>query len=57
MNHIEFILAPDHFIIGGGISKKFHKYSEYLKTDATIEPAQMLNNAGIVGAALSSTLS
>lgn len=56
LNHIEFILAPDHFIIGGGISKKFHKYAEYLKTDATIEPARMLNNAGIVGAALAYTL-
>ncbi|MEM9545800.1 MAG: ROK family protein [Bacteroidota bacterium] len=57
LKHIEFILAPDHFIIGGGISKKFHKYSEYLKTDATIEPAKMLNNAGIVGAALAFRLS
>jgi len=57
LKHIEFILAPDHFIIGGGISKKFHKYAEYLKTDATIEPARMLNNAGIVGAALAYTLS
>ena len=57
LKHIEFILAPDHFIIGGGISKKFHKYSEYLKTDASIEPAKMLNNAGIVGAALAFTLS
>ena len=52
LNHIEFILAPDHFIIGGGISKKFEKFEEYLKTDATIEPAKMLNYAGIVGAAL-----
>ena len=56
LNHIEFILAPDHFILGGGISKKFHKYSEYLKTEATLEPAKMLNNAGIVGAALAFTL-
>lgn len=56
LNHIEFILAPDHFILGGGISKKYHKYSEYLETDATIEPAKMLNNAGIVGAALAYTL-
>jgi len=56
LNHIEFILAPDHFIIGGGISKKFHKFSEFLNTNATIEPAKMLNNAGIVGAALAYTL-
>ena len=52
LNHIEFILAPDHFIIGGGISKKFSKFAEFLKTDASIEPAKMLNNAGIVGAAM-----
>ena len=56
LNHIEFILSPNHFIIGGGISKKFEKYAEYLKTDATIEPAKMLNNAGIVGAAMAYTL-
>lgn len=56
LQHIEFILAPNHFIIGGGISKKFHKYAEFLNTDATIEPARMLNNAGIVGAALAYTL-
>jgi polyphosphate glucokinase len=56
LNHIEFILSPDHFIIGGGISRKFPRFSEYLKTDATIEPAKMLNNAGIVGAALAYTL-
>ncbi|MDF1695185.1 MAG: ROK family protein [Saprospiraceae bacterium] len=56
LNHIEFVLAPDHFIIGGGISKKFEKYKEYLDTDATIEPAKMLNNAGIVGAAMAYTL-
>ena len=56
LNHIEFILAPDHFIIGGGISKKFDKFKEYLKTDASIEPAKMLNNAGIVGAAMAYTL-
>lgn len=52
LNHIEFILSPDHIIIGGGISKKFHKYEEYLKTTATVQPAKMLNNAGIIGAAM-----
>jgi len=51
LNHIEFILSPDHFIIGGGISKKFDKFKEYLNTDASIEPAQLRNNAGIIGAA------
>lgn len=52
LNHIEFVLSPDHFIIGGGISKKFHKYEEYFKCSASVEPAKMLNNAGIIGAAM-----
>ena len=52
LNHLEFVLSPDHIIIGGGISKKFHKYEEYLDCSATVAPAKMLNNAGIVGAAM-----
>jgi polyphosphate glucokinase len=55
INHIEFVLSPNHIILGGGVSKKFHKFEEYLSTNATIEPAKMLNNAGIVGAALAFT--
>lgn len=52
LKHLEFVLSPDHFIIGGGISKRFHKYKEYLDCSATVEPAKMLNNAGIIGAAM-----
>lgn len=52
LNYIEFIFSPDLFIIGGGISKKFYKYKEFLKTNAPVTPAKMLNNAGIVGAAM-----
>jgi polyphosphate glucokinase len=43
---------PDLFIIGGGISKESEKYLPLLKTDTPIVPAQFLNEAGIVGAAL-----
>ena len=56
LNHIEFVLSPDHIIIGGGISKKFHKYQEFLDCVATVEPAKMLNNAGIVGAAMAAPI-
>ena len=56
LNHLEFILSPDHIIIGGGISKKFHKYEEFLDCSATVAPAKMLNNAGIVGAALAAPI-
>jgi len=57
LNHLEFVLSPDHIIIGGGISKKFHKYEEFLKCSATVAPAKMLNNAGIVGAAMVAPIS
>ena len=49
---MEFLFSPDLFIIGGGVSKKQHKFLHLLKTQAEIAPAQLLNEAGIVGAAL-----
>ncbi len=51
LRHLERLLSPDLYILGGGVSKDFKEYSQYLKVDAPIVPAQMLNNAGIVGAA------
>ena len=44
--------APEHFILGGGASKKFAKFSDRLDVDATVRVAHFKNNAGIVGAAL-----
>jgi polyphosphate glucokinase len=52
LHHVEFLFTPDLFIIGGGVSKKFQKYSEYFDTRAQVVPAELLNNAGIVGAAM-----
>ena len=43
---------PDLFIIGGGISKYSEKYLPLLTIETPIVPAQFLNEAGIVGAAL-----
>lgn len=55
--YIEHLFSPNLFIIGGGISKKFVKYSPYLnKVRADIVPAQMKNDAGIIGAAMSTKL-
>ncbi len=51
LQHLERLLSPDLYILGGGISKDFEAYSQYLEVEAPIVPAQMLNNAGIVGAA------
>ena len=48
---------PDLFIIGGGISKESEKYLPLLKIETPIVPAQFLNEAGIVGAALAARTS
>ena len=49
---LEFLFSHDLFVLGGGVSKKHQKYLALLDTRADIEPAQLLNDAGIVGAAL-----
>ncbi len=49
---MEFFFSPDLFIIGGGVSKKQHKFLHLLETRAEIVPAQLLNEAGIIGAAM-----
>lgn len=49
---MEKLFWPDLFIVGGGISKQSQKYLPLLKIETPIIPAQFLNEAGIVGAAL-----
>ncbi len=49
---MEKLFWPDLFIVGGGISKESEKYIPLLKIETPIIPAQFLNEAGIVGAAL-----
>ena len=50
---VEALFTPDLFVIGGGVSKKADKFFPHLGDVQTeIVPAQLLNEAGIVGAAL-----
>lgn len=53
LNEMEKLFSPDLFIIGGGISKKAEKFFPFLttRTEVIIVPAQMRNEAGIIGAA------
>lgn len=48
----EQLFSPDVFIIGGGASKCFNEYGKFLRSRAEIIPAQLLNQAGLVGAAV-----
>jgi polyphosphate glucokinase len=52
MKHVEALFTPDLFIVGGGVSKDFDKWGSQLSLRAPVKPAQLLNNAGIVGAAM-----
>ncbi len=53
LEHLQFLFTPDLFILGGGASKKFYKYDDVLAPVRTkIVTAEMLNEAGIIGAAL-----
>jgi polyphosphate glucokinase len=49
---MEKLFWPDLFIVGGGISKEHEKFLPLLTIDIPVVPAQLLNEAGIIGAAL-----
>ena len=51
LRRVDALLWPDLFIIGGGISKEGDKYLPHVKVRTPILTAELLNNAGIVGAA------
>jgi polyphosphate glucokinase len=49
---MEELVWPDLIIIGGGASKKGDKFFHHLTTKAKVVPATLMNEAGIVGAAM-----
>jgi polyphosphate glucokinase len=52
MSHVEKLFTPDLFVVGGGVSKDSDKWVPYLELHTPIKPAQLQNNAGIVGVAM-----
>ncbi|WP_045876027.1 polyphosphate--glucose phosphotransferase [Pseudofrankia sp. DC12] len=52
LNTVEALLWPDLIIIGGGVSKRADKFLDLLTVRTKVVPAQLRNDAGIVGAAL-----
>ena len=56
VQRVEFLFSPDLFIIGGGVSKKADKFLPLIHpAHAQIVAAQLLNDAGIVGAAMAAS--
>ncbi len=52
LSHMEKLFYPNLIIIGGGVSKKFDLFANYLDLETPVVPAKNRNHAGIIGAAL-----
>src|SRR5690554_7380195 len=49
--HLELLFSPALFIVGGGVSKSSEQFLPLLNLRTPIIPAELRNNAGILGAA------
>lgn len=52
LNHLCLLLSPDLILIGGGVSKNFDLYKQYLDVPVKVDTASLYNDAGIIGAAM-----
>jgi polyphosphate glucokinase len=52
MHHVEALFTPDLFVVGGGVSKDADQWVPLLTVRTPVRQAQLLNDAGIVGAAI-----
>ncbi|HWG93602.1 MAG TPA: ROK family protein [Mycobacteriales bacterium] len=52
LEHVDGLLWPDVVVLGGGVSKKAHKWLPLLEVRPELRVAALRNDAGIVGAAL-----
>lgn len=53
--HVEDLLWPDLIVVGGGVSKKADRWLPHVSARTPIVPAELRNEAGIIGAALLAT--
>jgi polyphosphate glucokinase len=51
-SHVEMLFSPELFIVGGGVSKNSTEFLPLLHLRTPIVPASLLNNAGLMGAAV-----
>ncbi len=49
---LDELIRPDLIIVGGGASNKYEKFSPCFNVETEVVPAQLRNQAGIIGAAL-----
>jgi len=51
LGELERLLWPDLIVIGGGVSQAYEKFLPFINLRTPVAPAQLFNNAGVVGAA------
>lgn len=51
LEYVELIVSPDLIILGGGASKDFDEFKSKIKIETPVIPAELQNDAGIIGAA------
>ncbi len=56
LKYMDFLLNPRLIILGGGASKKMEKFKEQISVKTPVKPAKLLNEAGIIGAAVNASL-
>lgn len=56
LQHVEWLVSPELIILGGGISRKFGKYADCFELRTRVVPAELGNEAGIVGAAVAAVM-
>ncbi|GIH46928.1 polyphosphate glucokinase [Microbispora rosea] len=56
LRHMRDLLSPTLIVVGGGVSKKAGKFLPYIDLgDTPVVPAELRNEAGIIGAAMAAT--
>jgi len=48
---VELITSPDLIILGGGTSKHWKQFKDFINIETPVIPAELQNHAGIIGAA------
>jgi polyphosphate glucokinase len=52
LRHVDRLLWPDLVLLGGGVSRKADKWLHLLDVRPEVRPAELRNDAGVIGAAL-----
>jgi len=55
LDYLDLLFSPDLIIVGGGVSRRFERFSEALSVRTKVVPALLQNEAGIIGAALAAS--